>query len=147
MFHNFSPKPASSTSASLNGAAGPPMQFAGHCYHQIDAASRVEGASPHALVAILFEEVLASLDTAQAALRKGDSYIASDQRFRALSILVALEASLDYRAGGDLAMALARVYREASRLIRSGSDADRPTQMAKARAIISEIAQAWFAIG
>jgi flagellin-specific chaperone FliS len=81
-----------------------------------------------------------------------------------------LEASLDFRAGGDLAVSLARVYREASRLLRTlempaGNGAehgahniaagniatdDANSAQANIRAahgMIGELAEAWFAIG
>jgi flagellar secretion chaperone FliS len=122
-------------------------RFAGHHYHQIDAASRVEGASPHALVSVMFEEALRALDSTQAAVRSMDVRVMRDQRHKALSILLALEASLDFRAGGDLAISLARVYREASRLIRDPNLINNPANLSNARAMIGELAEAWFAIG
>ncbi len=121
--------------------------FAGHHYHQIGAESRVAGATPHMLVSIMFEEVLIALDTAIAAANTQDTMLVTDQRYRALSILIALEASLDFRAGGDLAVSLARVYREASRLVRAEKNADTVDGYIKARAMIGDIADAWFAIG
>ncbi len=135
MYRNFSSRNAAQPS------------FAGHLYHQIGAESRVAGASPHALVTIMFEEVLMALDTAIAAAHSHDAILLSDQRYRALSILIALEASLDFRAGGDLAVSLARVYREASRLVRTANDSISIDNIIKARTMIGEIADAWFAIG
>lgn len=123
------------------------MVFAGQRYHRIDAEARVAGASPHKLVSILFEELLGALDAAIAARRAQADARFSEQRFKALGILLALESSLDFRAGGDLALSLARIYREAGRQIRSvEGDAD-SAPITSARRMIAEIAAAWFAIG
>jgi flagellar secretion chaperone FliS len=162
MFQNF-PHPDRS-----NPSFGP--NFAGHHYHQVNAASRVAGASPYQLVTILFEDVLAALQSADLAAAQGRTAMLNDQRYRALSILIALEASLDFRAGGDLAVSLARVYREASRLLRTlempaGNGAEHGAQniaagniatddansaqanIRAAHGMIGELAEAWFAIG
>ena len=138
MYRNFSTRPAANSAT---------PRFAGHQYHQIDTGSRVDGATPHALVTIMFEEVLMAIDTSISAARAQDRILLSDQRYRALSILVALESSLDFRAGGDLAVSLARVYREASRLLRTTQDETHVAQLTKARAMIGDIADAWFVIG
>ena len=64
-------------------------------YENVDLASRIEGASPHALVAILFDELLKSLDAMAAACRRRDFGQRGTRQARALSVLLGLEASLD----------------------------------------------------
>ncbi len=80
-------------------------------YLSLDLASRLEGASPHGLVAILYEELLRSLDVIAAALRQGRDVSREPNVERARSILVALTGSLDFDRGGTLAQTLAQVYR------------------------------------
>jgi flagellar protein FliS len=65
-------------------------------YRDIDVGSRVEGASPHRLIAILFDEIDTSFDAMTAALERGDRGRAMTAQSRALSILHGLETSLDH---------------------------------------------------
>lgn len=116
-------------------------------YAAVHSGSRIEGASPHALVKILFDELLIALETAALAERTGDRVRVSEKQARAMSILFALESSLDHDKGGDVALGLAQIYRESRRLLlqavrnRSAEDID------QARAMIAEIADAWNQIG
>jgi flagellar secretion chaperone FliS len=116
-------------------------------YQDVALTSRVEGASPHQLIAIMFDEALKSLEAmAAAAVRRDFTRLGSAQA-RSLSIVGGLQASLDMERGGDLARNLASVYREARRLIlASGKSCDGKPAL-EARAMLAEIASAWEAIG
>lgn len=116
-------------------------------YAAIDTGSRVEGANPHQLVKILFDELLLAIDASILSDQKGDRAKCSEKQARALSILHALEASLDFNKGGQLAVSLAQIYREARRLIVEALQARTSGEMRRARDIINEIAEAWSAIG
>ena len=116
-------------------------------YQSVDLSSRVEGASPHALVAILFDELLKALDAMAAAARCKDFSQRGAKQSRALSILHGLEGSLDYENGGEIAQSLFSIYAEARRLIMlAGRDND-PEQALRAREMIHEIASAWESLG
>lgn len=116
-------------------------------YAAVDTGSRVEGANPHQLVKILFDELLLAIDSAIISDRNGDRGKCSEKQARALSIIHALESSLDFDRGGQVAMGLAQIYREARRLIVAGLQTRTAGEMDKARHIISEIADAWAVIG
>lgn len=120
---------------------------AGARYRTVDMSSRLEGASPHRLVAILFEELLRAIETAQAADRQGDRGKRAERQARALSILHALEGSLDFEKGGEIATSLSSIYREGRRLISEGGRESRPELVEQARAMLAEIAGAWESIG
>lgn len=115
-------------------------------YRSIDISSRVEGASPHRLIAILFEELLSTIDAIAAGARAGARKDFQRQS-RAMSILHALEASLDHERGGAVAPALAKVYRQARRLLAAGMGDGDVARIAEARGMIAEIADAWNRIG
>lgn len=119
------------------------MGGAGARYRSVDVASRLEGASPHRLVQVLFEELLKAIDTMLAAQRMGQAARRSERQSRALSILHALETSLDFENGGEIAANLASIYREARRLITAGGRDGQPAPVEQARAILAEIAGAW----
>jgi flagellar protein FliS len=115
-------------------------------YAAVHAGSRIEGATPHGLVKILFDELLFAMDAAALAESRGEHAKASDRMTRALSILHALEGSLDFEKGGDIAVGLAQIYREARRLLLQAVKERSPADIEKARAMISEIAEAWNSI-
>lgn len=115
-------------------------------YQNVDLSSRIEGASPHALVAILFDELLKSLDAMKVAMDARDWGQRGTRQARVLSILHGLEGSLDLDGGGDIATSLLGIYREARRLVLGAGRDNDPDQLARARAMLSEIASAWESI-
>lgn len=112
-------------------------------YAAVQTGSRVEGASPHELVRILFDELQLAMEACSLALDHGDGTKASDKQLRALSILHALDSSLDFDKGGDVAISLAQIYREARRLLLVAQDSQDAAHVRAAQAIIAEIAGAW----
>lgn len=68
---------------------------AGGSYRTIDVSSRIEGANPHGLVQILFDELSAALDTLVALGVGGDRGKRNERHARATAILHGLESSLD----------------------------------------------------
>lgn len=120
---------------------------AGAAYRAIDTEARVEAASPHRLVAILFEEIVVAIAAAAGAARAGDRSRRGEQQARALRLLQSLDAALDFERGGDIAPTLALVYAQARFLLLSGARENAPERFDKARALIAEIATAWEEIG
>lgn len=116
-------------------------------YASIDAGSRVEGASPHQLVKILFDELLLAMDATAMAIRGGDRGKAFEKQTRALTLLHALETSLDFEQGGEIATNLAIVYREARRRLLAAAAENDADRVLSARGIINDIAEAWAQIG
>lgn len=116
-------------------------------YAAVDTGSRVEGATPHGLVRILFDELLLALEASGLALRQGDRHKAFDKQTRGLAILHALETSLDFEKGGEIAVNLARVYREVRRRVLAAAAENDAVKMEDARALIADIADAWRQIG
>lgn len=116
-------------------------------YQSVDLSSRIEGATPHQLVQMMYEELLKSLDAMAVAARRGDYVQRGQRQSRALAILTALETSLDFDKGGEIAAGLVTIYREARRLAVAGGRDGEADRIAEARAILAEIATAWDAIG
>ncbi|AMK18988.1 MULTISPECIES: flagellar export chaperone FliS [Sphingobium] len=112
-------------------------------YAAVHSGSRIEGATPHALVKVLFDELLIALEATALAERNNDRLKVSDKQARAMSILIALESSLDFDNGGDIATGLAQIYREARRLLLLSAKERSPEHAEQARDIIAEIADAW----
>lgn len=116
---------------------------AGARYRNIENATRLEGASPHKLIAILFEELLRAIDATKLAMERGDMARQADRQAHALSILQALDASLDKVRGGEVAANLSKIYKEGSRLIATGTREKRADLILRAREMLGEIASAW----
>ena len=116
-------------------------------YGQVGLSSRVEGASPHQLIAVLFDELLKSLEMMAAAAARRDLSLVGSSQSRALSVLNGLQSSLDMERGGEVALLLASVYAECRRLtLQAGRDCD-AEGVQKVRDTVAEIAGAWQAIG
>ena len=116
-------------------------------YQSVDISSRIEGATPHRLVQIMYEELLKALDAMAFATARGDYVQRGQRQSKALAILTGLETSLDYDKGGEIAAGLVVIYREARRLVIAGGRDGEAKHVTAARELIHEISTAWDAIG
>ena len=116
-------------------------------YQSVDISSRVEGATPHRLVQIMYEELLKALDAMAFATARGDYVQRGEHQSRVLAILTGLETSLDFDKGGQIAVDLVAIYREARRLVIAGARESDAKLVTQAREMIQEISNAWDAIG
>lgn len=112
-------------------------------YGRIDLAGRIEGASPHGLVTILFDELLGAILRIRRAVDKGRPAAALE---RALDIIQALRMTLDHDRGGELAASLAAVYEEALRQLLTGVRDRDSRRVDTAHTMIAEISEAWAVI-
>ena len=116
-------------------------------YQSVDFTSRIEGATPHRLVQIMYEELLKALDAMAYATARGDYVQRGEHQSRVLAILTGLETSLDFDKGGQIAVDLVAIYREGRRLVIAGGREGDAQLIVRAREMIQEIAGAWDAIG
>jgi len=128
---------------------GAPSRYAapGARYRQIDVAARVQGATPHGLIQIMFDELLKSLGTLEASEAANDLAKRNAAQARVVSLLHGLESSLDFARGGEIADNLGRIYREARRLLGSAPGIDRQSALAQVRDMLGTVSGAWEAIG
>jgi flagellar secretion chaperone FliS len=128
---------------------GAPSRHAasGARYRDIDVAARVEGATPHGLIMIMFDETLKGIDTLQAMAGSTDVVRRNAIQARVISLLHGLESSLDFKRGGEIADNLGLIYREARRLIGPTPGMDRATALGHARDMVATVSGAWEAIG
>jgi len=116
-------------------------------YQSVEISSRIEGATPHQLVQIMYEELLKALDAMAFATSRGDYVQRGERQAKALAILIGLETSLDFDKGGQIAVDLVAIYREARRQIIAGGREGDARPIIQAREMIQEISAAWDAIG
>lgn len=119
----------------------------GKRYNAIDMSSRIEGATPHGLVTILYDELLTALDTLIALGAQGDAARRNERSARAISILHGLDGALDFEKGGDIARSFAQIYAEGRRLLAKAQREGDLAPIVQTKAMISDIADAWKRIG
>jgi len=87
-----------------------PQQFA-NAYRRVGAETGVAGASPHKLIAMLFDGYMDAIAQARGALRSGQVEAKCRAVGRAVSIVTeGLRGGLDLNAGGNLAQDLDDLY-------------------------------------
>ena len=87
------------------------------------------------------------IDRAARCVDRGDMAGMFESRAKAMDILNALDESLDFERGGEIATTLAIVYREASNRLANAHGEQTAERLAAAREIVVEIADAWNQIG
>ena len=123
------------------------MYAAQKLYQTLSVASRIEAASPHELVTILYEELIKALEVSRAALVQGKPDALQTSRRRASSILVALDASLDVEQGGALALSLAQIYRSMQKEIAAAVQSKEAARLEAVRKGVADLLSAWLQIG
>jgi len=116
-------------------------------YSSVDLSSRIEGASPHQLVTILFEELLKALDQCAAAAARKDFTRLGEAQSRALSMIFGLQTGLDLKRGGEIARNLAAIYVDTTERTKAAARECDAAELMKVREMIGEIAGAWDVIG
>lgn len=114
-------------------------------YRDMDLSSRIDGASPHALVTTLYDELITALDVLKRAIERGDSALRMSQHERASTILHALDAGLDRVDGGELARSLTNIYRQMQRRLIAARTGDL-NAVIEVREGVGNLATAWSAI-
>lgn len=115
-------------------------------YRNMELQSRVASAGPHGLVSLLYEEMLRSLDLLLVTAGRGAVISGNAHYVKALSIIIALESSIDFNKGGDLAGVLQRIYQSAVRNLNHAARVNDIAKVTEVRSAISEIAYAWAAL-
>ena len=94
-------------------------------YRQVSVAAMVEDASPHRLIQLMFEGLMARLAAARGQITRRDIPGRAKSIGSAVAILGGLQQCLDDAKGGDLARNLDALYEYAQqRLFRANVDND-----------------------
>ena len=121
-----------------------PLAAARDRYRRADLDSRIDAATPHELVAMLFTGLREALGSAQRASAR--TAVRLRAVTRALAILDALDGSLDHTRGGSVARALAAVYAQVRALVVAGHADVQPELFGHASSQIAAIHESWVAI-
>ncbi len=130
------------TSAALRRSA-PHAQM----YSQVGVETGVQGASPHKLVAMLFDGYFESLMRARAAMAAGQTEQKGHEIGRAVRIVEeGLKASLDLHAGGALAADLSDLYAYVTLRLTHANLKNDAAALDECRALLQPLHDAWQSI-
>jgi flagellar protein FliS len=126
---------------------GRPAAFAA-AYRQIGVETGVSGATPHQLVALLFDGYMDALVLARGALRQKDIDAKGRAIGRAVRILEeGLKSALDLQAGGKLAADLRDLYAYVIVRLTTANLRNDDAALAECQRLIEPVRQAWSEIG
>ena len=116
-------------------------------YQQVGVETQVHGASPHQLVALLFDGYMESIAQARGAMRKGDRLAKGQAIGRAVRIIEeGLRAGLDLRAGGQLARDLHELYGYLTLRLTQANLRDDDAALDECQRLMTPLREAWLAI-
>jgi len=112
-------------------------------YRQVRTEGSVEDATPHRLIAMLFDGALSRIALAAAHMRRGEIEAKGAAITRALEIVGALRASLDMNVSGGLPQRLDALYDYVSRRLLHANLENDPKVLDEVAGLVRVIADAW----
>ncbi len=129
-------------------AFAPQTRRAAHAYSAVNVESAVPSATPHGLILMLYDGAIQAVGAAQSQCEAGSIEAKVNATSKALSIIEeGLRASLDRKAGGELAMRLDSLYGYMNRRLLSASLHNAHEQYAEVGQLLSGLRSAWAEIG
>lgn len=126
----------------------PPSLRAANAYKSVGVQSSVDGASPHQLVALLFDGLQQAVQAAAGALQRGDVSGKGVQILRAVRFLEeGLKGGLDAERGGALAEQLRSLYDYCIERLTLANLRNDAALLVEVAALIAPVAQGWKEIG
>ena len=120
----------------------------GSLYQQVGVESLLPGATPHQLVAMLFDGWMEAVAQARGAIRQGNPAAKGQAISRAVRIIdEGLRAGLDLQAGGSLALDLHDLYSYLTRRLTLANLRNDEAALDECQRLMQPVQQAWAAIG
>lgn len=120
----------------------------GGLYQQVSVESQLTDASPHRLVAMLFDGWMEAVAQARGAMRNGDAVNKGMAIGRAVRIVEeGLRAGLDMRAGGRLAQDLNELYTYLTVRLTQANLRNDEAALDECVSLVRPLQEAWAAIG
>jgi flagellar secretion chaperone FliS len=121
---------------------------AASAYANVDLETNVGGANPHRLILMLFEAAMLAVSKAKGYMEAGNLSSKGMSISKAIQVIDnGLKASLDEERGGDIARQLAELYDYMCRKLLHASMRNDPVGLEEVSKLLSEIREAWSAIG
>lgn len=126
----------------------PQRQMVGGLYRQVGVETRLSSATPHQLVAMLFDGFMEALAQARGAMRVGEPGAKGMAIGRAVRILEeGLRAGLDLQAGGALAQDLHDLYGYLTMRLTIANLHNNEEALDECQRLMQPLRAAWTAIG
>ena len=114
-------------------------------YSNSEQKAIVEAEDSHAMVLLLFDELIKTLRifSENIDVEKGNPNLKSKNMSRALTIIYALQSSLDFEHGGEIAENLFRLYEYARQQVIAEAKTNEASGTLVAIASLEDIREAW----
>lgn len=112
-------------------------------YLSTRATSSVHDASPHKLIALLFDACQENLAIAKGAIERKEIKKKADAIKKAIDIVVRLQASLDFEKGGQIATKLDDLYTFCTNRLALANAVNDTTMIDEVFRVIAEIKAGW----
>ena len=112
-------------------------------YLSTRAESSVHNASPHKLIALLFEACHDNLAIAKGAIQRKEIKQKADAIKKAMDIIVRLQASLDFEKGGQVATKLDDLYTFCTNHLALANVTNDTAKIDEVYRVIAELKQGW----
>ena len=116
-------------------------------YLSTRATSSVHGASPHKLIALLFDACHENLAVAKGAIERREVKEKADAIKKAMEIIVRLQAALDFEKGGQIATKLDDLYTFCTNRLALANAVNDVIMIDEVYRVIAEIKAGWSQIG
>lgn len=124
----------------------PGRKHALDAYQQVSVHGGVLDASPHQLISMLFDGAVERIHAAKGALSNNDIGNKCTQIAKAIGIVDGLRASLDFEAGGEIAVNLDRLYDYIGRRLLTANMNNDAAALDEVLGLLGEIKSAWEAV-
>ena len=119
----------------------------GGLYQQVGVETRISGATPHQLVAMLFDGFVEALAQARGAMRSSQPDVKGAALCRAVRIIEeGLRAGLDLQGGGGLANDLNDLYNYVTRRLTLANIRNDEAMLDECVRLVQPLREAWAAI-
>ncbi|MBL9069679.1 MAG: flagellar protein FliS [Sphingopyxis sp.] len=112
-------------------------------YRRMQNESRAVASDPIELVTMLYDELETAVGVLVSMVRQGQRVSATEPAHRARAILIGLDVGLDHDQGGDVAVALSRVYRSMRRKLDDAVTANDADDLDELLGGIVTVSSAW----
>lgn len=115
-------------------------------YQNVGVESSVSGASPHQLVAMLFNGALERIAAAKGHMERNEVEQKGDRISKVIAIVDSLRASLDHEVGGEVTQNLHSLYDYMERRLVEANLKNSPEMLDEVAKLIREVKSGWDAI-
>ena len=117
-------------------------------YSNSEKKAVIEAEDSHAMVLLLFDELIktARIFSQNIKVKNGDQEVKSENMSKALTIIYALQSSLDFERGGEIAENLYRLYEYTREQILIDNKSNEAAGVLVAISSLEDIREAWVEI-